>query len=180
MSQSGRFSSLASTPRAPNVRLWRGLALLFACAPFLIACEPEVGRRCGPPDQVNALVEQTPGSNDIVQDVSLDACAQPFCASTGGSRPYCTKTCTTDLDCAQAPGFSCGIVTPFGRLGCSDYEELGNSCTKDDGTPSDNPIMYCVAPPEVLENRDDEWGREEWPSPNNEPEPTPEPADGGP
>lgn len=106
----------------------RTAASAIACLAFLplaIACEPEIGGICDPDtDFVDQLVEQVPGTNNLVLDVRLDNCTQGFCLSTDGSRPYCTKRCEADIECAEAgEGFVCEEVVTFGPLACDDYED---------------------------------------------------------
>lgn len=105
--------------RALDVIVLPALAL---CA---VACEPEVGGICDPdPDEVSRAVTQVAQTNNIVQDVQLDYCSQGFCMSTDGSRPYCTKVCQTDVQCAEAgAGFVCAETVIFGPLACSDWED---------------------------------------------------------
>lgn len=90
-----------------------------------LACEPEIGGLCDPvAANVAGAVEQKAGTDNLVQDVKLDNCSQGFCLSTDGSRPYCTKRCTADLECQEAgPGFTCQEVVAFGPLACQDYED---------------------------------------------------------
>lgn len=99
--------------------------LAFAALPIAIGCEPEIGGLCDPDtDFVNQLVEQVPGTNNLVLDVRLDNCTQGFCLSTDGSRPYCTKRCEADIECSEAgAGFTCQEVVAFGPLACDDYED---------------------------------------------------------
>jgi hypothetical protein len=89
-----------------------------------VACEPEIGSPCDPDAEfVDRLVEQAEGTDNLVQDVRLDNCSQGFCASTNGSRPYCTKRCVADGECAEAgEGFLCKEIVAFGPLACQDYE----------------------------------------------------------
>ncbi|MCC7074584.1 MAG: hypothetical protein IT383_24970 [Deltaproteobacteria bacterium] len=105
----------------------RIVAIALACSalPLALACEPEIGSPCDPDtDFVDQLVEQVAGTNNLVLDVRLDNCTQGYCLSTDGSRPYCTKRCETDLECAEAGGgFVCQEVVAFGPLACADYED---------------------------------------------------------
>lgn len=89
------------------------------------ACEPEIGGLCDPdPQEVANAVAQVENTNNLVQDVQLDFCSQGFCMSTDGSRPYCTKVCQTDAQCAEAgPGFVCRETVTFGPLACTDWED---------------------------------------------------------
>lgn len=121
------------------------LPLLFTAA----ACEPEIGGICDPNTEfVNQLVgldddgdgvvdEDVGGTDNLVQDVRLDNCSQGFCASTDGSRPYCTVRCecedleddpagdcVNNVECAAAgPGFVCQEIVTFGPLACVDFED---------------------------------------------------------
>ncbi len=105
----------------------RIVALALACTalPLALACEPEIGMPCDPDTEfVDGLVEQVAGTNNLVLDVRLDNCTQGYCLSTDGSRPYCTKRCETDIECAEAGGgFECKEVVTFGPLACVDYED---------------------------------------------------------
>src|SRR5207244_4142907 len=73
-------------------------------------CYTELGDRCDPVQQtVDDEVEQTKGTNNLVQDVVLDNCSEGFCISTkdathDGTRPYCTIKCESDNDCNAAAG----------------------------------------------------------------------------
>lgn len=98
---------------------------LLVVMPLALACEPEIGGICDPDTAfVDQLVEQVPGTNNLVLDVRLDNCTQGFCASTDGSRPYCTKRCEANIECAEAgEGFLCEEVVTFGPLACDDYED---------------------------------------------------------
>lgn len=139
----------------------------------LLGCEPNVGAPCDP-DQAKVLqrVKVQPGTNDLVRDVFLDSCNQALCASTNGSRPYCTKQCEADSECAEAgEGFTCQAIVNFGLLACIDFTpaELcdadGNGdgypcdCADENGQPSSLPKKYCAAAPETIAARDDEFGR---------------------
>lgn len=110
-----------------------------------VACEPEVGRPCGSDDFVLDRVVVENDRNDLVQDLGFE-CQQGLCASVNGTRPFCTRRCETDLDCA-ADGFVCRQLINFGRLACQDWT-ADQDCTQEDGTPSESPILYC-APPQL-------------------------------
>lgn len=90
-----------------------------------LGCEPEIGSPCDDNQaKVDELVPRVEGTNNLVQDVTLENCSQGFCLSFQGSRPYCTKFCEADNQCAEAgPGFTCTDVVTFGPLACSDYED---------------------------------------------------------
>lgn len=149
------------TPARPRARrILAALAGLLAI-PLAAACEPEVGKPCGPKDYVDARVVQQPGKNDLVRNFGFEDCSQGLCASVDGSRPFCTRTCETDLDCA-ADGFVCDRLVTFGPLACSDWS-AESDCVKPDGSFSDSPIRYCVAPRDVIEKRDCDFGRGEDP-----------------
>jgi hypothetical protein len=106
------------------------------------ACEPEVGRECGQDSFVLERVVVENDRNDLVQDLGFESCSQGLCASVNGSRPFCTRRCETDLDCA-ADGFVCRELINFGRLACQAWTpEL--DCTQADGSPSESPILYCA------------------------------------
>lgn len=107
------------------MRLVAPSLLALAALPLALGCEPEIGGLCDPDtDFVDGLVEQVPGTNNLVLDVRLDNCTQGFCLSTDGSRPYCTKRCEADIECSEAgAGFTCQEVVAFGPLACDDYED---------------------------------------------------------
>lgn len=91
-----------------------------------MGCEPEIGSPCDDnEDEVNNLVPQRPGTNNLVQDVGFDNCTQAFCLSADGGRPFCTKKCEADIECAEAgEGFSCSAdVAVFGPTACLDFED---------------------------------------------------------
>lgn len=165
-------------------------------------CEPEIGSPCDDNEaKVNELVPQVDGTNNLVQDVTLENCSQGFCLSFQGSRPFCTKFCEADAQCAEAgPGFTCLDVVTFGPLACSDYEdpllpqpgtepsgeecEVDTDCTQEgetcfpggplestcgtagrdcltaaDGGKSEAQLRYCAADPDVIAERDAQFGR---------------------
>ena len=90
-----------------------------------MGCEPEVGSPCDDNEaEVDELVPQKEGTNNLVQDVGFDNCSEAFCLSFAGSRPFCTKKCEADLECAEGgEGFTCTDVVTFGPLACIDYED---------------------------------------------------------
>ncbi len=114
----------------------RGLSVLFVLVTVAggLACEPEVGGLCDPdPKKVADHIEVKKGTNNLVQDVELDNCSEGFCLSTDGSRPYCTKQCEADIECAEAgEGFTCQAVINFGPLACQDYEQFKDNKTSGD------------------------------------------------
>lgn len=169
-----------------------------------LGCEPEIGGPCDPdPKKVEKAVEQRQGTNNLVQDVSLDNCSQGFCLSTDGSRPYCTKECEADIECAEAgAGFTCQEVIAFGPLACQDYEDPLQEQTAKEGTSSKTacatsgdctvagescfpagplegtcgfagrdcltgegssqsllPLKYCATTPDIIAERDVQFGR---------------------
>ena len=164
---------------------------------LLVGCEPEIGGLCDPDKaKVTAAVEVNAGTNNLVQDVGLNNCTESFCLSTDGSRPYCTKRCEADIECAEAgAGFTCQVVINFGPLACSDFEDptherpgatstaaacaangdcttqgevcLADQCTVPGrdcvtgaaGGPSDHPLKYCAASPDVIKARDKQYNR---------------------
>lgn len=90
-----------------------------------LGCEPEIGSPCDDNQaKVDELVPRVEGTNNLVQDVTLENCSQGFCLSFQGSRPFCTKFCEAEAQCAEAgAGFTCQEVVTFGPLACSDYED---------------------------------------------------------
>ncbi len=145
------------------------LILLAVVCGLGMGCEPEVGGVCDTDDtKVFTRVRVVPGTNDLVRDVAFDNCSEALCTSTQGSRPYCTKSCETDAECAEAgDGFVCQQIVQFGPLACLDYtpvEECGGGtlpcdCITADGTPSTATLKYCAASPETIAARDAEYGR---------------------
>lgn len=124
----------------------------------LLACEPEVGMPCSPSTEyVDSRVIREEDRNDLVRDINFENCTQLLCLSSDNSRPYCTRTCETDLDCS-ADGFVCSQVVNFGPLACEGDDPM-RTCVEPDGSPSPNPIFYCVAPTSVIEERDQMFGR---------------------
>lgn len=176
----------------------------LVCVALASGCEPEIGAPCSArEEEVNELVPQNEGTNNLVNNVQLENCSQAFCLSFQGSRPYCTKRCEADIECAEAgPGFTCSSdVVTFGPLACRDFgdpflpqpgspEPSGETCessedctvegedcftggdfagtcgfpgrdclTGPNGGRSENPLAYCAAPPDVIEERDRQFGR---------------------
>jgi hypothetical protein len=104
--------------------------LVVGCASLFVVlagsgCEPEIGSPCSDNEQeVNDLVPQVDKTNNLVNDVKLENCSQALCLSFQGSRPFCTKRCEAELECAEAgAGFTCTDVVTFGPLACLDYED---------------------------------------------------------
>jgi hypothetical protein len=145
-----------------------------SCAVVLsTGCEPEIGLPCDSNQkEVLGKVQVKAGINDLVRDVSFDNCSQALCASVDGGRPYCTKECEADIECAEAgPGFTCQQVVTFGALACTDFTPAdlcdadGNGdgfpcdCLDAEGQPSTRVKKYCSAAPGTLAARDEEFGR---------------------
>ena len=122
---------------------------------LFVGCEPELGSPCSADSQfIKSNVEQKTGSNDLVQNVNFENCSQAYCLSADGSRPFCTKRCQRDLDC-DAAGFTCQQVVQFGQLACEDWSpEL--DCFDAEGNPSERPVKYCTAEPQIIEDRDEQ------------------------
>ncbi len=149
---------------------------LFALLVAAAGCEPEIGQPCDPNEaEVLDKVKIADGSgSDLVRDVSFDTCSTALCASTDGSRPYCTKQCESDIECAEAgDGFSCQQIVQFGILACQDFTPADEcdddgfpcDCLDADGQPSDQPLKYCAASPAVIDARDVEFGRPKFKAP---------------
>lgn len=151
--------------------LVRALAVsaFFSTVVVMTACEPEIGQPCDPnTDEVLSKVKVAPGTNDLVKDVSFNICSTALCASIDGSRPFCTKQCESDVECAEAgEGFTCQVVVDFGALACQDFtpaEECAEDgsppcdCITVDG-PSQLPLKYCAASAETIAARDAQYGR---------------------
>ena len=139
----------------------------------VLGCEPNVGSPCDP-DEAKVLerMQIEPGKTDLVLDVAFDGCDQPLCASTNGSRPYCTKQCEADVECAEAgAGFTCQAIVSFGALACVDYIPLDQcdadgtgdglpcDCVDESGAPSQLVKKYCAASPATIAARDEAYGR---------------------
>ena len=151
--------------------------LLFALAALsALACEPEIGLPCDPDtDEVLERVKVAVGTNDLVKDVAFDTCSTALCTSTGGSRPYCTKQCESDIECAEAgEGFSCLQIVEFGELACQDFTPADKcnadssppcDCIAADGQRSKKPLKYCAATAAVIDARDVEFRREPFVAP---------------
>jgi hypothetical protein len=145
----------------------RFAAICLALA-FSLGCEAEIGSPCEPVAFSKERVRSEVGSNYLIQNVGFENCSQALCLSTDGSRGYCTKECTSDLECAEAgAGFTCLAVISFGTLACTDWVdpktcESGEQCDclRADGTLSPNRRRYCAAPRDVIDARDVEFGRE--------------------
>ncbi len=149
------------------------LTLSLVPAVWAVGCEPNLGSPCDPNEaEVLEKVKVQAGTNDLVRDVGLDSCDQALCASVDGGRPFCTKQCEADVECAEAgDGFTCQEVVSFGELACIDFtpDDLcdadGNGdgfpcdCIDENGEPSSKPKKYCSAPPAVIAARDEEFGR---------------------
>lgn len=142
----------------------------------LVACEPEIGQPCDPnTDEVLSKVKVGAGTNDLVKDVSFNTCSTALCTSTDGSRPYCTKQCESDVECAEAgEGFTCQQVVTFGALACQDFVPLDQcaedgtppcDCIGEDGESSKLPLLYCAASPATIDARDAEFGRPKFEAP---------------
>lgn len=111
------------------------LILLLPGCPFI---EPEVGRPCDDnPARVAELIVPEPGFDALVQDVTLRNCTQGLCASTDGSRPYCTIFCDVDRQCPTDEGFACRDAAPL----------------------DDSAATVCVGSPDIIAARDDLMGR---------------------
>lgn len=119
----------------------RALALTVALLVPVVcgfACEPEVGMPCDDDErELATLIAPTPGFDDVVRDVRFDNCSEALCASTDGSRPYCTVRCTGDGDCPVDEGFACANGTPL----------------------ADEPLFVCVGTRAIVAARDEAMGR---------------------
>src|SRR5438128_1934811 len=60
---------------------------------------PTLGGECSANAAVTKRVTVRANSNDVVSDPQFDHCDYFLCASTNGSRPYCTRRCETLIDC---------------------------------------------------------------------------------
>jgi hypothetical protein len=146
---------------------------IAALALGVLGCEPNLGSPCDPDEaKVLGRMQVEPGKTDLVLDVAFDGCDIPLCASTNGSRPYCTKQCEADVECAEGgAGFTCQAIVSFGALACVDYTPLdqcdadGNGdgfpcdCIDENGAPSRLVKKYCAASPETIAARDEEYDR---------------------
>jgi hypothetical protein len=143
------------------------LTSLFAAS----GCEPEIGQPCDSNEaKVLDTVKVGAGTNDLVRDVGFTNCSTGFCLSVDASRPYCTKECENDAECAEAgEGFTCQRVIDFGELACFDYVPPDQCAANPGGFPCDcavsanelsaQPRKYCAASRATIEARDVEYGR---------------------
>ncbi len=149
---------------------------LGALVSITTGCEPEIGQPCDPDaNKVLTRVNVGVGTNDLVKDVAFDTCSTALCASTDGSRPYCTKQCESDVECAEAgAGFTCQQIVTFGALACQDFVPLDQcnedgappcDCIGEDGESSKLPLLYCAAAPATIDARDAEFGRAKFVAP---------------
>ncbi|HEY1100771.1 MAG TPA: hypothetical protein VGF99_17660 [Myxococcota bacterium] len=152
------------------------LSLVAVVCALGMGCEPELGGICDPDEnKVLTRVRVAAGINDLVRDVAFDNCDEALCASIDGSRPFCTKSCETDLECAEAgEGFVCQQIVQFGELACLDYTPPDqcpadgtppSDCITADGSPSTNVLKYCSASPSAIAARDELYGREPFVAP---------------
>jgi hypothetical protein len=121
-----------------------------------LGCEPEIGSPCDDNQaKVDELVPRVEGTNNLVQDVTLENCSQGFCLSFQGSRPFCTKFCEADNQCAEAgAGFTCQEVVTFGPLACSNFEDpqaprpdvesSGNDCSADPNICPEGEVCFSA------------------------------------
>ncbi len=146
------------------------LILVAVLCGFGVGCEPELGGLCDPAEnKVLDRVKVLAGTNDLVRDVAFDNCQEALCTSTQGSRPYCTKACEADIECAEAgDGFTCQQIVQFGELACIDYTPADEcapdgsppcDCITASGEPSTTVKKYCSASPATIAARDAEYGR---------------------
>jgi len=131
------------------------------CLPWFkgIACfQPDVGQECSGNEDTIRKVTVRPNSNDVVSDPGFENCVDFFCASTNGSRPYCTRRCESTFDCngSMAPclpgqpdcernNWSCEVVIEFGELACKQTDETGGCETDPDTGKVKDPVKYCRA-----------------------------------
>ncbi|MEW5854457.1 MAG: hypothetical protein AB2A00_37120 [Myxococcota bacterium] len=119
--------------------------------------QTDLGKPCSCDENLQKRVTVKGGSNDLVQDSAFENCESFYCASTNGSRPYCTKRCSSALDCDPGgppciPGqpcardnWKCEVVIEFGSLACEAPDENG-SCELDEETGKvKEPARYCRA-----------------------------------
>ena len=145
--------------QAPPMRY--AIALLLLSMASCAGCEPEIGSPCSDDTPfVNQNFTVEGAENKLQRNVNYTNCSQALCLSVQGSRPFCTKTCSTDLDC-NAEGFSCGEPILTGPFGCFDYEDNGDSCVG-----SEVPRRYCTADPGTIEKRDRDLNRDLSPESN--------------
>jgi hypothetical protein len=98
-----------------------------------------------------------------VNDPGFENCNAFYCASTNGSRPYCTRRCESRLDCDPGglpclPGkpcnrdnWACEVVIEFGVLACKSLDESG-TCELDPSTGKvADPAQYCRAKDGTIE-----------------------------
>ncbi|MBI5494282.1 MAG: hypothetical protein HY904_04595 [Deltaproteobacteria bacterium] len=135
------------------------------CLPWFsgVGCfDTDLGAKCSSDEATLKRVTVKPNSNDVVSDPGFENCESFYCASTNGSRPYCTRRCASDFDCnpglpcpPNAPddeqcrrrdrsNWSCGVVIEFGALACSSVDPETGSCELDPVTGKvKSPAKYC-------------------------------------
>jgi hypothetical protein len=102
------------------------VTVLFAAAAALgVGCEPEIGSPCDDEAEVLKFIQPKAGTSPLVLRPAFQNCSQGLCLSIDGSRPFCTKRCEDDLECAEAgDGFTCSTDDViFGPNACRDFED---------------------------------------------------------
>jgi hypothetical protein len=151
---------------------------LLAGVAALSGCESELGSLCGEPDFVNPRVPQQVGRDNLAVNLAFETCGEGACASTNGSRPYCTQTCEAASECQGMPGetWTCAPIIYFSRYGCEDWTP------ENDCVGSERITKYCQTTAATIADRDENFGRE-WDRGDGDPEPDAEPdmsmTDGG-
>lgn len=148
---------------------------LALSAAMLSGCEQELGSWCGEPGFVNPRVPQEIGRDNLAVNLAFESCGEGACASTNGSRPYCTETCQTASECQGMPGetWTCEPIIYFSRYGCEDWTP------ENDCVGSERIIKYCQTTAGTIADRDENFGRE-WERPDDgDPEPDMSVADAG-
>jgi hypothetical protein len=117
----------------------------------------DLGQQCSQDKSLEKRVTIKEGSNDVVRDPAFENCTAFYCASSNGSRPYCTRRCENDADCnpsqlpcipnqpCPADNWDCEVMIEFGELACMLPDENGE-CPVDDATGKvADPAKYCRA-----------------------------------
>ena len=131
-----------------------------------MACSTDpLGGACSDNEEdIYKTMDPRNGNNFISQHpANFINCESFICLSTNGSKPYCTKRCTSDTECQGATSedgnpvdMVCTVVTEFGALACrnpkneycagENIEADDLCCEQDPQTQSVvDPAKYCAA-----------------------------------
>jgi hypothetical protein len=118
----------------------------------------DLGLVCSVNAETTARVTVKEGSNDVVSDPGFENCDYFLCASTNGTRPYCTRKCESQLDCdpggppcipgqaCERDNWRCEVLIEFGALACKQIDPDTGTCPSDPATGKvRDPVKYCRA-----------------------------------